>query len=363
VYLAAIIVVGRAAPWNAMLASALLFLVPSYVSGASVTTWLQLLFGLGAIAYAVTPARWHSVPMPVRRAIDGTFGRVRIPLPAGAHAAVAATGGPKLDSGLQVDGLEVRFGGLVAVDGVTLTALPGMITGLIGPNGAGKTTTFNACTGVVRPSGGTVRIAGADVSRLSTAARARRGVGRTFQKMELFDTLPVRANVETGAEGTLAGANPITQFLAKRGQRAHVRANAQRAMELCGIAELADTPVTSLSTGQRRLVELARCLAGPFGLLLLDEPSSGLDRGETARFGAILKRVVAEDGVGILLVEHDMSLVLDICESVYVLDFGKLIFHGSPSEIVGSPVVQAAYLGDAEVESAVDPSHLAEELA
>jgi ABC-type branched-subunit amino acid transport system ATPase component len=118
----------------------------------------------------------------------------------------------------------------------------------------------------------------------------------------------------------------------------------------------------SLSTGQRRLVELARCLAGPFRLLLLDEPSSGLDRAETQRFGEILRRVVAERGIGILLVEHDMSLVLDVCEFLYVLDFGELIFQGTPDEITSSEIVKAAYLGDAAVEQAVDATHQIEEV-
>jgi ABC-type branched-subunit amino acid transport system ATPase component/branched-subunit amino acid ABC-type transport system permease component len=364
-YFAAIVVVGRAAPWNAVLASAVLFLVPSYISGATVSTWLELLFGLGAILYAITPSAWHGVPLPVQRAVDATFGRIRIAVPTLRRRAPgeAPAPAPMLESGLEVDGVEVRFGGLVAVDQVTLKAEPSRITGLIGPNGAGKTTTFNACTGLVKPSQGRVRIAGADVSRLGTPARARRGLGRTFQKMELFDTLSVRENVEAGAEGSLAGASPITQFLSRPGQRAHVRTSAARAMSLCGIADLADEPAMSLSTGQRRLVELARCLAGPFGLLLLDEPSSGLDHAETKRFGEILRNVVAERGVGILLVEHDMSLVLDICEHVYVLDFGELIFEGSASELVASPTVQAAYLGDPQVEAAVDPSHRIEELA
>jgi ABC-type branched-subunit amino acid transport system ATPase component len=259
--------------------------------------------------------------------------------------------------------VEVRFGGLVALDHVTVQAEPGRITGLIGPNGAGKTTTFNACTGLTRPAAGRVGIAGADVTRLGPPARARRGIGRTFQQPELFDTLSVRDNVQAGAEGPLAGANPLTQLLAKPGDRAHVRASAQRAMDLCGISHLAATPAMSLSTGQRRLVELARCLAGPSGLLLLDEPSSGLDRAETTHFGEILRQVVAERGVGILLVEHDMSLVLELCQHAYVLDFGELIFEGSPHEIVASPIVQAAYLGDANVKTAVDPSHQIEEPA
>jgi ABC-type branched-subunit amino acid transport system ATPase component len=161
----------------------------------------------------------------------------------------------------------------------------------------------------------------------------------------------------------LAGANPITHLASRPGQRRHVRAAADNAMTLCEIAELADTAVSALSTGQRRLVELARCLAGPFGLLLLDEPSSGLDRAETERFGEILKRVVSERGVGILLVEHDMSLVLDICQYVYVLDFGELIFEGTAQDIVDSSVVKAAYLGDTEVEAAVQAGHTIETVA
>ena len=358
-YFAAIVVVGRAAPWNAVLAAGGLVLIPSYISSGTVTTWLQLLFGFAAIGYAITPAHWHVVPSAVQRAIDRTFGRLRIPVPTLGRgpATDAGTVMPRTDGGLAVESVKVRFGGLVALDRITLKAEPRTITGLIGPNGAGKTTTFNACTGLTQPAEGRVRIAGADVSRLGPAARARLGIGRTFQQPELLDTLSVRENVEAGAEGTLAGANPFTQFLAKPGQRAQVRASADRAMELCGISDLGRLPAMSLSASQRRLVELARCLAGPFGLLLLDEPSSGLDPTEARRFGQVLRQVVAERGVGVLLVEHDMSLVLELCEYVYVLDFGELIFEGSPQEVVASPIVRAAYLGDVNVEDAVDPTH------
>jgi ABC-type branched-subunit amino acid transport system ATPase component/branched-subunit amino acid ABC-type transport system permease component len=362
-----IIVVLGGAPWDAVLASAVLFLIPSYVSGAQVTTVLQLLFGAVAILYAVTPPSYRSLPPPAQHLIDRTFGRVRIPNPFAAiagrsSASEGAAPTPVLTGDLAVDRLEVRFGGLLAVDGISLTAPEASVTGLIGPNGAGKTTTFDACTGLVKPTRGKVAIAGVDVSGRGPSARARKGLGRTFQKMELFEALTVRENVEAGAEGVLAGANPITQFAAKPGQRGQVRGAAENAMKLCDISELAEIPVSGLSTGQRRLVELARCLAGPFGLLLLDEPSSGLDRAETERFGAILKNVVAARGVGILLVEHDMSLVLDICEHIYVLDFGELIFHGSPQEVVASPIVKAAYLGDSEVEAAVQPGHEIEDV-
>jgi len=348
-----IMIVGQAAPWNAVLASAGTFLIPSYLSGEHVATVQQLAFGVVAILYAIAPAGWQGVPPALARLVDRSFGRVRLPSPKRRFAAARASRPPAPAGGLEVDGLEVRYGGLVAVQDVSLAAKPGQITGLIGPNGAGKTTTFNACTGLVKPSAGRVRLAGEDVSRLSPAARARRGLGRTFQKMELFDSLTVRENLALGAEGALAGANPLTQLAARPGQRASVDAAVQDALGLCGVAVLADVAVMSLSTGQRRLVELARCLAGRFGQLLLDEPSSGLDRAETRRFGAILEQVVRDRGVGILLVEHDMSLVLDVCDYVYVLDFGERIFSGTPDEVRASPVVQAAYLGDESVEQAV----------
>jgi ABC-type branched-subunit amino acid transport system ATPase component/branched-subunit amino acid ABC-type transport system permease component len=354
-FFAVIVVVGNGVPWNALFASAGLYLLPSYVSGAQVSTVLQLIFGAAAVLVATVPARFTGVPPVVQQGIDRTFGQIHLPHEglrgSRPRSTAALPASPTPEVVLEVDAVEVRFGGLVAVNRLTLRAPAGRITGLIGPNGAGKTTTFDACTGLVKPTGGTIRIGGADVSRLGPAARARRGLGRTFQKMELFESLTVRENVEAGAEAGLAGANPITQFASRPGQRGKVRESARRALELCGIADLADLPAMALSTGQRRLVELARCLAGPFGLLLLDEPSSGLDREETRQFGEILKRVLAERSVGILLVEHDMSLVLDICEHVYVLDFGELIFEGTPAEITASSTVKAAYLGDTEVEA------------
>ena len=247
--------------------------------------------------------------------------------------------------GLAVEGLVVRFGGLTAVNGQTLKAPRGRITGLIGPNGAGKTTTFNACTGMLRPSAGRVTLFGEDVTGLPPQARARRGLGRTFQRMELFDTLTVRENVRMGKEGAMAGRNPLRHLRAARGQAAVVDRLADQALEMCGIRQLALRRPSDLSTGQRRLVELARCIAGEFTVMLLDEPSSGLDGEETEEFGRILRSLVADRGVGILLVEHDMSLVMSTCEYIHVLDFGKPIFEGTPAQVANSPLVRAAYLG------------------
>jgi ABC-type branched-subunit amino acid transport system ATPase component/branched-subunit amino acid ABC-type transport system permease component len=367
-YFALIVIVVGGAPWDAILAAAVLILVPSYLSGSHVSTILQLLFGATAIAYAILPGRAHGVPVVLQRAVERTFGRLPIRIPTRMRKAASPPSparplASKLPGGLVVEGLEVRFGGLVAVDGVSLGAKAGQITGLIGPNGAGKTTIFNACSGLVRATRGRVLLGGRDVSRSGTSARARHGLGRTFQKIELFDSLTVRENVEAGAEAALAGANPLTHLADRPGDGPAIRAATDRAMELCGLSALSDLLAMSLSTGQRRLVELARCLAGPFQLLLLDEPSSGLDRAETQRFGEILRQVVAERGIGILLVEHDMSLVLDVCEHLYVLDFGELIFQGTPAEVTSSEIVKAAYLGDATVEQAVDPTHRIEQVA
>jgi ABC-type branched-subunit amino acid transport system ATPase component len=254
--------------------------------------------------------------------------------------------------GLEVVDLSVRYGGNLAVDHVTLTAPVGRLTGLIGPNGAGKTTTFNACSGLLRPATGHIQLFGEDVTRRSPAARARRGLGRTFQRMELFTSMTVAENLALGREAGLAGSNPLRQLAGSRRTTAAVRRTVDKALDVCGIGDLASRPAGTLSTGQRRLVELARAYAGDYRLLLLDEPSSGLDPAESERFGAILRRIVDERGLGILLVEHDMALVMTVCEYLFVLDFGCLIFAGTPAETRRSPIVRAAYLGaDEELES------------
>jgi ABC-type branched-subunit amino acid transport system ATPase component/branched-subunit amino acid ABC-type transport system permease component len=354
-YLTLVVIAPGRAPWYAVVAAGALILVPSYLEGDDTATWLQLLFGAAAVLYAIVPAERRRLPAGVRDAIDRLGGGIAVGRRAtapgrGADVTVVPASAP---GRLESQDLVMRFGGLVAVQGLTLDAPTGRITGLIGPNGAGKTTTFDMCSGLLRPTAGRVLIDGVEVTKRGAAARARRGLGRTFQRMELFDSLPVRANVLVGCEGALAGASPWRQLAASPSSMRRAEASVAAALELCGIADLADRPAGTLSTGQRRLVELARCLAGPFRLLLLDEPSSGLDPAETARFGAVLRRVVDERGVGVLLVEHDMTLVNDVCDLIYVLDFGRLLFHGTPREALASTLVRAAYLGEDDVEDAV----------
>ena len=256
-------------------------------------------------------------------------------------------------SGLTIEHVVVRYGGHTAVNGISLSAPVGKITGLIGPNGAGKTTTFNACSGLLRPTEGTVRLFGDDVTRMSPQRRAQKGLGRTFQRMELFDSLSVRENVALGREAGLAGSRPLRHLRGSRSDSAAVAEAVTDALELCGITELAARRPADLSTGQRHLVELARCIAGGFTVMLFDEPSSGLDKGETVVFGRILRSLVELRGVGILIVEHDMSLVMSTCDYIYVLDFGEPIFEGTPSEVGASDIVRAAYLGSEAVEAAV----------
>jgi ABC-type branched-subunit amino acid transport system ATPase component/ABC-type branched-subunit amino acid transport system permease subunit len=363
IFFALIIISLGGVPWYALMAAAAFVIIPSYITSGNASSWLQIAFGVAAIGYAIAPPSMLSTPPPVQAALDKL---IRRKTASASHLAGGERGSqravtPVAPGALRVSNLRVAFGGLVAVDGVNIEAPTGRVTGLIGPNGAGKTTTFNACSGLNRPSRGQVTLDGADVSHHGPASRARRGLGRTFQQMELFDSLTVWENVALGIEASHAGLNALQHIASSPTLKRRAREATEDAIRQCDLLPVADAIAGSLSTGQRRLVELARCLAGPFRILLLDEPSSGLDRVETARFGEILQRVVAERGLGILLVEHDMALVTEVCDYIYVLDFGRPIFHGTAAEVMSSSIVQAAYLGadegleDAAAQEALNP--------
>jgi len=253
---------------------------------------------------------------------------------------------------LSVEHLSVHFGGLVAVDDVTLRGSAGTITGLIGPNGAGKTTTFNACAGAVRAHSGHIELGQESLDHLTVSTRAGRGLGRTFQRIELFDSMTVAQNVALGHEAFLSARRPWSQLASSRQCRRLTADRADEAIGRCGLGPLSKLRAGDLPTGQRRLVELARAMATPFRYLLLDEPSSGLDVRETEHFGQIIVDLVAESGIGILLVEHDMALVAKVCSYIYVLDFGQLICEGSTSDVLSSETVRAAYLGSTSLSPA-----------
>jgi branched-chain amino acid transport system ATP-binding protein len=217
-----------------------------------------------------------------------------------------------------------------------LEVASGEVHGLIGPNGAGKTTLFNVITGLQRPTQGRVKLGDQDVTGAKPHVRARRGLGRTFQRLELFGTLSARENVQMAAEvqrnKLTNGRSPIEE--------------AEFQLERVGILHIADEPTDSLPTGLARLVEMARALATSPTVLLLDEPSSGLNAEETHGLGEVLQQLAAE-GMGVLLVEHDMALVMNICDYVHVLDFGTKIFEGTTADVSSSDPVRAAYLGTA----------------
>jgi ABC-type branched-subunit amino acid transport system ATPase component len=237
---------------------------------------------------------------------------------------------------LEADSITVRFGGHLAVAEASITVMPGMITGLIGPNGAGKTTTFNALCGLQPVSGGRVRLGGTDVTKLSTHQRARRGLARTFQRLETFSLMTVRENILAGAE------------FRTRNQRRGSSASeiADELIERLHLGDVAHTRADALPTGRARMVDVARALANDPTVLLLDEPSSGLDEVETDAFAEMLIRL-CDDGLGILMVEHDMELVMNACAQLFVLDFGSMIASGTPDEIQQNAAVRSAYLGDA----------------
>ena len=232
---------------------------------------------------------------------------------------------------LVVRGVMVRFGGVMAVGGVDIDVPTGRVTGLIGPNGAGKTTLFNVISGMQEASSGSVLVDGHEITRESPHRRARRGLARTFQRLELFGSMTVRDNVRVAAE--LAGVEDVD-------------ATVDGLLERVGLADRADHAAGDLPTGSARLVEIARALATKPRFLLLDEPASGLDDGESEQLGALLRSLVSE-GLAVLLVEHDMGLVMHVCDHIYVLDLGLIIASGTPDEIQHHPEVLRAYLGAA----------------
>jgi len=232
---------------------------------------------------------------------------------------------------LEASGVTVTFGGKRALDDAGLTARSGQITGLIGPNGAGKSTLFDVICGLRRPVAGRVALDGKDVTRAGPSKRASHGMARTFQRLELFGRLTVRENLMVAAE-----FSP---------EKRHAASMTGKILDRLGLAGFADVPADSLPTGTARLVEVGRALAARPRYLLLDEPAAGLDADETEKFALLLRSLANNEGVAILLVEHDMNLVMTSCDHIYVLDLGKIITQGSPDEVRRDERVLAAYLG------------------
>ena len=247
---------------------------------------------------------------------------------------------------LQSRDISKSFSGIQALDSVSIAVEEGERVGLIGPNGAGKTTFFNCLLGILRPNGGSVHFAGQDVSDAPVHKRARLGLGRTFQRIELFADSTVREHLLI-AERVRNGSGAFWKDLIGRGRPTATEIEKCDAMlDTLGLLELADKPIEALSLGKGRLVEVGRALMTEPRLLLLDEPSSGLDRAETAALADTLRRVQEEKGFAILLVEHDVDLVSTFTTRSYVLDFGTLIAEGPTTEVLADPAVRKAYIGD-----------------
>jgi branched-chain amino acid transport system ATP-binding protein len=242
---------------------------------------------------------------------------------------------------LDVQQLRITYGGVVAADDVDLKVEEGKVVGLIGPNGAGKTSVIDALTGYTAPSSGKVIFDGQDITKLRAYTRARRGLARTFQSVELFDDLSVEDNLWVASERISIARSVRDLFLPLPKPD---RANIDWALELCGLVDVAGESPAALPHGRRKLVGVARALAARPRLVLLDEPAAGLDTDESVVLGEHLRELPGA-GVTVLLVDHDMGLVLSVCDEVYVLDFGRLIAHGSAEEIRGNDAVITAYLG------------------
>ena len=244
---------------------------------------------------------------------------------------------------LAAEGVLVRFGGLVAVDGVSLEVEEGRVAGLIGPNGAGKTTLLDVVSGRLAPTEGRVMLEGRDVTALGLSQRARLGVARSFQRLELFRNLTVFENLLVGAEARFGEADFVVD-LAGRSRRGAADALARRVLERVGLTDVAGRWADEVPLGIGRLVEIGRALCTEPRYLLLDEPAGGLDDDETDRLAAVLTDVAAE-GIGVLLVEHDLEMVMGVCDHVTVMDFGRTIASGSAEDVRRDPAVRDAYLG------------------
>lgn len=246
---------------------------------------------------------------------------------------------------LETRGLTVNYGGVNANDDIAIVIEAGTLVGLIGANGAGKTTFVDAISGFAPVASGTVWFAGEDITSLAPELRSRRGLVRTFQSLELFDDLTVWDNLLVACDQTHWWS--FATDLLRRSQGKKVEEQVRWALRSMGIEHLADRLPQDLSHGQRKLAGVARALAARPQLLLLDEPAAGLDAHESAELSKALRRLV-DEGISMFLIDHDMGLMLSVCDDVYVLDFGHLVAHGPPAAIRSDPAVIAAYLGTGE---------------
>jgi branched-chain amino acid transport system permease protein len=329
VFLTMALLGGSQSPFGAGLGTALLILLPEWLRFLKVI--YLAVYGLAVILIMIF------MPEGIWGFVSGFTQRFKWQLPlSGPLPAPLAISNDLPGTPLRVDGIARHFGGLKAVDGVDMAIAGGSVHALIGPNGSGKTTFINVLSGIYKPTAGRVVLGEQDVTGIAPHDLASRGIGRTFQNIRLFRSMSVRDNVRVGAQRR---GNPI----GTGGEGLERRVI--EALGFVGLADRADVPVTSLSYGHQRLVEIARALAGNPVLLLLDEPAAGLNLTEKQELVGLLKRLRGH-GLTILLIDHDMNLVEQIADRITVLNFGKRIADGTPQEVLRHPDVIAAYLGE-----------------
>jgi ABC-type branched-subunit amino acid transport system ATPase component len=304
---------------------------------SAVQRWLITIGGVGLIMSLIynpdgqmeqLGVLWHKLWRWDRPARE----RVGAPLP------------PRPKAALEVRGLTVGYGVVTAVKDLNLTIEPGHIIGLIGPNGAGKTTAIDAISGFAKPRAGSIRLGGKDLSDASTNARARAGLGRTFQTVEPFDDLTVAENLAVTLE-PVRWWHWATDLFHQR--KVALPASVREQARVLGLQDL-DVEPASLSQGQRRLLGVIRAISARPAVLLLDEPAAGLNRAETEHLGQVLRQLATESETGMLLVEHDLSMVTAICDQVVAINFGETIYDGSVTEAVNDDTIRSAYLGESE---------------
>ncbi|MFN3929782.1 MAG: ABC transporter ATP-binding protein, partial [Thermoflexus sp.] len=309
----------------------------------------NVLYGalLGLTAMALPGGLWHLLrtrrrpPAPTGRLSEAPSPSIAFPLPVRRQT-------PDAGGRLEVEGLSKRFGGLQALDRVSFTVERGEILGLIGPNGAGKTTVLNLISRFYDPDAGRIRFEGHDLLRCRPHEVVRLGIARTFQNVEIFPALTVLENLMVGQHhrvrtGLVAAG---VGWPSARREEQHLRERAEEVLALIGLADLAQRPAGSLSFGQRKRVELGRALMAEPRLLLLDEPAAGLHPAERQALKGLLRGIREAFGCSLLIIEHDMDLVMDLCERIVVLSFGRVIAQGTPAQIVEDPAVIEAYLGE-----------------
>ena len=324
-------------------------IIPEIFSSiGDIEQWVRLLSGLGVILILIQAPdglAWlnvegaHRLVATVRRLVGRPAKRTTYTLPDIEQQRVRA-------ATLEVRNVTVRFGGVVAVDEVSFTVRSGEVVGLIGPNGAGKTTIIDTITGFVRPTSGSIVLDGQPIESFNPSRRARAGIGRSFQSLELFDDMTVYDNLRTGCEPR-DGLAYVTDLV--HPGKPQLGAAAAAAVKEFDLADDLDRLPIELAFGRRRLVAIARAIAAEPSILLLDEPAAGLDENETNELGNLIVRLAKQWGLAVLLIEHDVSLVLRVCDRVEALDFGRSIASGTPDQIANDSAVIAAYLGSPDV--------------